>query len=136
MPTRRKNLSPALMTKSAELALAVPQVMAHRLTRMALAGPHPSARDQREFSRMCAEKAQAFGASWSAMGAQALQAQQQLAAGWLSSGLGGPRAMAAWSSTLAEQWQQAALGVLGQGLAPVHRAATANAKRLRRTKLR
>jgi len=32
--------------------------------------------------------------------------------------------------------QKAALGVIGSGLAPVHRKAVANAKRLGRTKLR
>ncbi|WP_019700724.1 hypothetical protein [Paracidovorax oryzae] len=36
---------------------------------------------------------------------------------------------------LARQWQDAAAGVLGKGLVPVHRAAVANARRLARTPL-
>jgi hypothetical protein len=37
---------------------------------------------------------------------------------------------------VAAQVQSAALGVLGKGLAPIHRKAVANARRLARTKLR
>jgi hypothetical protein len=42
--------------KLAELALAAPQVVAHRLTSMALAGPVLSARDCKEFAGMVREK--------------------------------------------------------------------------------
>ncbi|QLQ33160.1 MAG: hypothetical protein HZT40_17955 [Candidatus Thiothrix singaporensis] len=37
----------SIPTMTAEMALAVPQVVAHRLTRMALAGTTPSVRDQK-----------------------------------------------------------------------------------------
>ncbi len=40
------------------------------------------------------------------------------------------------ASSVAIQLQDAALGILGKGLGPVHRKAVANAKRLARTKLR
>src|SRR3954454_21310068 len=50
-----------------ELALAVPQVIAHRVGRAALAGPFPSPRDRRELQRMGAEKVAAFYESWNAM---------------------------------------------------------------------
>jgi hypothetical protein len=42
--------------KSGELAAAATQVVAHRVTRMVLAGPNPSARDRNEFKRMVGEK--------------------------------------------------------------------------------
>lgn len=116
-----------LSTQMSELALAAPQVVAHRLTRMALAGAQPSARDRREFARMSSEKRAAFNESWLAMGLQAWRVQQQMAlAFWQAAWM--PWAGARLPS--ATQWQSAALGVLGQGLKPVHRRAVANAKRL------
>lgn len=115
-----------LPLQMAELALAVPQVVGHRLTRLALAGAAPSARDRREFQRMGAEKAAAFGESWLAMWMQAAQAQQRLALAMVT-GMALPSTAAL---------TRAGLGVLGQGLAPVHRRAMANAKRLQRTRLK
>ena len=133
LPRKRANRS--LAAKTAELAVAVPQVVAHRMTRMALAGAKPSARDRKEFARMVAEKNAAFGESWKAMAAQAAIANQALAVSTLRAFLAvaqGRRPTAA----SAAQLQKAALGVLGKGLAPVHRKAVANAKRLARTKIR
>ena len=139
MPTRRKRASPSLARKTAELAVAVPQVVAHRLARMALAGPQLSPRDRKEFERMVAEKNAAFAASWTAMAWQAARAQQSLAASWMaafSAASRGSRPSPAASSTSARRWHDATVGVLGKGLAPVHRTAVANARRLARTKLR
>lgn len=119
--------SAALARRSAELALAVPQVVAHRLTRMALAGPVPSARDQREFTQMVSEKGVAFQQSWQAMALAGWQAQQSLAAAWWRACTG--LAVRPALPVLAAE-------VLGKGLAPVHRKAVANARRLSRTKLR
>ena len=136
MPTRRKRLSPSLAWKAAELAVAVPQVVTHRVTRMALAGPKLSPRDRKEFERMVAEKNAAFAASWVAMAQQAALAQQSLATSWMASFLGAGRGRQPSATASARQWQAAALGVLGKGLAPVHRKAVANARRLARTKLR
>jgi hypothetical protein len=51
---------------------------------------------------------------------------------WVPTLLGQPSSAA----SVARQVQSAALGVLDKGLAPVHRKAVANAKRLARTKLR
>ena len=135
MPTRRHRHAQTLAMKTAELAWAAPQVVAQRLARIAAAGPRPSARDRREFQRMSAEKTAAFAESWNAMAQQAARANQALAASFWRT---------AWSPlTLAQLsmnaalLQSAALGVLSKGLAPVHRTATANAKRLaRRTKRR
>src|SRR4051812_38266038 len=80
MATRRSRVSRSLATQAAELALAVPQVVAHRVTRMALSSAKPSPRDRREFERMVAEKNIAFGESWKAMATHAALANQVLAA--------------------------------------------------------
>jgi hypothetical protein len=136
MPSRRTRKTQSIVTQAVELAFAVPQVVAHRVTRMAVAGPTLSARDRKEFQRMGAEKTAAFGESWNAMTLQALHAHQALAASffrafWSPSLKGRPSA-----SAVAARLQSAALDVLGKGMAPVHRKAVANAKRLARTKLR
>ena len=136
MPARRKRVSPSLAWKAAELAVAVPQVVAHRVTRMALAGPKLSPRDRKEFERMVAEKNAAFAASWTAMAWQAALSQQTLAASLMTSFLAAGRGRKASPAASAMQWQRAAVGVLGKGLAPVHRKAVANARRLAKTKLR
>lgn len=123
MPRRRVK---PISVQMAELAFAAPQVVAHRVTRMALAGASPSARDRREFHQMGAEKLAAAGEAWFAMWVQALHAQQQLALGAMKT--------AALPSTAS--LTRAGLGVLGQGMAPLHRRAVANAKRLARTRLK
>ena len=137
MPARRRRPPASLSAKTAELALAVPQVVAHRLLRMAQAGPHLSPRDRKEFARMIAEKNSAFGESWNAMALQALQSQRAFAAALAlaATPTRSTRASPA-AHALATQLQRATLAVIGKGLAPVHRRAVANAKRLARTRLR
>jgi len=124
--------SPATGLKMMELAVAVPQVMAHRLSRMALAGASPSARDRREFGRMGSEKVAAFQESWLAMFMHAALAQQRLALGWWR--------MLAWpwsgGHDLLGEAGRAGHATLHQGLLPVHRRAVANARRLAKTPLR
>lgn len=139
MTTRRGKRTKPIATiaaKTAELALATPQVVAHRVARMAIAGPSPSKRDRREFELMVNEKSAAFFESWNAMTTQALRANQAIALSFFRS-LWSP---SFWvnpsASPVAKQLQGAALGVVDKGLAPVHRKAVANAKRLARTKLR
>ncbi len=137
MTVRRPRSSRSLSAKTAELALAVPQVVAHRLLRMAHAGPQLSARDRKEFTRMIAEKNSAFGESWNAMALQTLQSQRAFAASLAIAALKPPSSRAGPAAqALAAQLHQAALAVLGKGLSPVHRRAVANAKRLARTRLR
>lgn len=126
MVTRKHRPMPSLPWQLAELAFAVPQVMGHRITRMALAGVRPSARDRREFNRMGAEKTEAFTESWIAMAMAAAVAQQQFTLG-LMSGSVWP-----WGA----DWARTAHAVLGTGLAPVHRRALANARRLGAARLR
>jgi len=112
----------------------VPQVVAHRTLRMASAGATPSARDQREFWLMGYEKVLAFNQSWWAMGAEAMRIYQEMAmsmvrASWFP-----------WMTPLpgfrsgAAQLHRAAMNVASKGVAPIHRTATANAKRLSRSR--
>ena len=124
----RKSIS--LATKAAQLAFAVPQVMSHRLTRMALAGSRPSIRDRKEFDLMSSEKSAAFMESWQAMAFRTVSAQQNLMFSWFK---------AVWMPWLGQrmtplsvmnQMQKAVLGIVTKGFAPVHRTAIANAKRL------
>ena len=129
----RRSHSTALAAKAAELAFAVPQVMAHRIGRMVLAGANPSARDRREFTRMGSEKSAAFVESWIAMATTGWRMQVDFLLSlwgigfspWL--GRGGKRAVTGVGDT-----QRAAAAILASGLAPVHRRAVANAKRLGR----
>ena len=122
MTYRGSRRTKSLIGMATELAFAVPLVMGHRLTRMAIAGPSLSARDKTEFRRMSAEKTAAFSKSWSAMGMAAMRAF--------------------WSPSLmmskpgSARMRNAALSILGKGMAPVHRTAVANAKRLARTRLK
>lgn len=134
MSRRRK--SPAVWGRLSEIALAVPQVMAHRTWRMALAGPVVSTRDAREFARMSDEKKDAFAESWAAMSWAAVQTNHSFLLSLGSAMWRAPIAGAPTAHSIALQWQRAAMGVLAEGLTPVHRRAVANARRLRGTKLR
>ncbi len=139
---RRAVQATSLSRQATELMLATPQVVAHRVSRMAAAGGAPSARDRREFHRMGAEKVEAFQESWAAMGSQAWATQLQWGASvasawsaWMRLGFnpwqpGAGLSMARAAGRNATQMQSMALGVAGKGLAPVHRRAVANAKRL------
>src|SRR3954451_15627057 len=77
MTSSRSRKHKPLHLQATELAFAVPQVVGHRLARMALAGPLPSARDRREFHGMAQEKVHAFWQSWFAMGWAMVQSMQQ-----------------------------------------------------------
>jgi hypothetical protein len=116
MPRRRSSRrSRRLATQTAQLAFAVPQVIAHRAMRMS---------DQRELARMGVEKMIAFNQSWNAMAMEAFLANQRLALSMMQS------AWNPWAFT------EAAAGILSKGMTPVRRRAVANAKRLGRTRRR
>lgn len=136
MPTRLSRKPKPAAVQAAELALAVPQVVAHRMARMALAGHRPSARDQREFQMMSDEKTAAFKESWGAMAAASMRANQQLATSVMTTVLFPWSKYSATPDVLASQYHQAAMGVLDKCMAPVHRRAVANAKRLKNTRLK
>jgi hypothetical protein len=119
--------------KAVELALAVPQVVAHRLGRAALAGASPSARDRREFQRMYAEKFAALNEAWNAMAMEMFNANMRLMMSPLAWSSPWTRAT---SSGLASTYGRTVLGIVDKGMAPFHRRAVANAKRLARTRAR
>ena len=115
-------------TQTAELALAAPQVIGHRVTRMMNAGTIPDARDVTEFSRMSSEKTAAFAESWFEMCLELMRANERLGFtlmrawwnAWFNAGFG----------RHSRELQSAALGIAAKGMEPVHRAVVANAKRL------
>ena len=119
--------------KAAEFGLAVPYVVGHRLSRLAGAGLLPSARDRREFQLMGVEKIAAFSESWFAMSMAIWQANLALGSSMLAvtatPWLGGPAAQAGF---WARHWQSTMAAVLDKGFEPIHRTATANARRLKR----
>lgn len=116
-----------LAAKTGEMLTASQQVIAARTTRMAHAGARPTQADRREMGLMVGEKLDAF--SRSAMHfATAWGPTWQLLA---------TQAARAWMGMAMSLWR-AAPQALGAALAPVHRTATANARRLgpRRTRRR
>ncbi len=81
---------------------------------------------------MGAEKMAAFYESWNAMLIEIFRSNLALSL-WLARFFWFRWPVASRSSrTAASRFQQAALAVLAKGVAPVHRRAVANAKRLRR----
>jgi hypothetical protein len=132
MPTHRNRNAQSFAAKTVGLAFAAPQVIAHRLARMAASGPTLSARDRKEFQLMATEKVDAVKESWNAMALQTIRTNQALAAGFSRSFWAGGHGPA----RIAADLQNAVLGILNKGIAPAHRKATANAKRLAPTKRR
>jgi hypothetical protein len=116
-----------------ELYAAVPNVVAHRVARMAAAGLTPDSDHWQETWLMSSEKVSAFNESWLAMWSQALRSQQEIALASIRN-FGSPTWGMQSVGQSVQAMQSAALGVMGQGLAPVHRRALANAKRLAQTK--
>ena len=128
-----------------EMMIAAPQVVAHRTTRMLMAGNTPTARDSREFKTMGDEKITAFAESWQAMASQAMTSQMQLATTltqmafkqssvWWSP-FGASRGMSTADMTqLGQQMQSAAMQIASKGMAPVRKRAVANAKRLKKVR--
>jgi hypothetical protein len=129
MAVRRTRSSKAAK-QAVELAFAVPQVIAHRMSRMAAAGTRPSARDQREFWMMGFEKVLAFNQSWWAMFAEAGRINQQIMASMLRAAWFPWMTQAPRFPPSAARLQRAAIDIATKGVAPIHRRAVANAKRL------
>ena len=129
MPSSRKS---STASKVAGIAVAAPQVIAHRVARMALAGPTPDARDRREFATMVLEKQWAFAQRCMAWHTAVLSWQMQ----WLKACMSGDYAGAL--SRMFTPLPLAAAGekAMSQALEPVRRKAVANAKRLAMTPLK
>ena len=143
-----------LAAKSFETMCASAQVIAHRTSRMAMAGHSPSARDRREFALMGQEKLEAGAKSAQAMAADMMTMGQSWGAtayrDWLRNyaalaSLANSRntsQMIARQAALAQALGQSALGMANaatsatrltqRGLKPIHARAVANAKRLGR----
>lgn len=122
-------------SKAADIAVAAPQVIAHRVTRMALAGPLPDARDRKEFTGMVQEKQLAFAQSFVAWNTAVLRWQMHMQMQWFSACLRGDYAKA-----FNQLFSPLPLAVAGekaaaQALEPVRRKAVSNAKRLAKTPL-
>lgn len=140
------------VTAAGEMFAATAQVVGHRTTRMAFAGPIPSERDRNEFSLMSEEKKEAASESLQAFGLGFLNLALEVAVDtsshvWATSAA----AVALASSQSPSQWieRHAALNglaaevpanplrlanraarVMQDSLSPIHHRATANAKRL------
>jgi hypothetical protein len=123
-----------------EMWMAVPQVIAMRIARFASAGIFPGARDRKEFALMRQEKLAAFSESASAMTTQFYRMNQEIALNgirqwwsiwtkpWLALGSHAPRKRVIAPPLLPSP--AAVARVAEKGLAPIHRRATRNARRL------
>jgi hypothetical protein len=128
-----------LIEQATELMLAAPQVIALRVAGMMAGGTRPDAKARREYHRMGLEKVVAFEQSAMAMTLQMVRVQRQWHAEWMQQ----------WIKMLATPWwsvnllalasalpnpgvQRAWFGVAQRGIAPIHRRATANLRRLRK----
>ncbi|WP_018714784.1 polyhydroxyalkanoate granule-associated phasin [Brachymonas chironomi] len=121
-----------LARQTAQLSAATPQVIAHRVGRMATSGIAPRADDLQEFNRMYVEKVAAFSESWQAMGLQAMQSQFRMMSTWMGAFARPGNWMHPWAGNaqLSEQWQKSMLDIMSSGMKPVHGRAVANARRL------
>jgi hypothetical protein len=115
-----------------ELGLAVPEVIAYRTARAALAGLSPSPRDRAEFHRMSSEKIAAFYESWNAMFLAMYRANMNV----FTSLPAWSTPWTAWPGMASARAQRAAMDIFTSGMAPLHQRAVANAKRLRRVNRR
>lgn len=142
-----------LAFKSGEMLLASAQVIGHRTQRMALAGPTPNARDQREFTLMGEEKIVAAAESAQAMAMSMMNLSQQVGTLAFRQMLTGATAMMSLASSrttvqsvarqarlvrdtmgnsavATSQLATSAARLIKKGLKPVHSRAKGNAKRL------
>lgn len=132
MPLQRRRRSRSVAAQAIQLGIAAPQVVAHRIARMAAAGTPLSVRDSAEFRRMGIEKLAAANEAWAAMAGQACVENQKLALSFLQS-LWFPW-LRPTPRSVSRRVGKAAARVLGAGLGPVRRRAVANARRLGRRK--
>ena len=140
MARKRRTITaaPPALAKAFELSLAAPQVIALRSMMMLSPASAGSTRTAQEVVRMSAEKLQAWQESMTAMGAQMQRAQQEWALGamrqWWSAWLTPWQLPRSAPAPGAAEIQRTVARVMHSGLTPVHRRATANARRLTRKK--
>ena len=156
MRRKRRSSNTRTLTRMTELAIAAPQVVATRGARMLAAGSTPGKADLAEFSNMWTEKGAAFWESLFAMSTQMAKANQEYArmaaiqwwrlcttpwwfglvrptVGFAASLPRIPTLLPVPSST---QRNRAVVRLVDAALGPVHKRATANARRLARTRKR
>lgn len=130
-----------LATQSTEMLLASGEVIAQRSQRMAAMGPNPDTGDRREMQRMVDEKVSAANESVQAMSSRAAGLYQASMLQWFDlmgrqtaamAGIGRAPRLDTSTRVVAAKASQAAVQITTAGLAPFHRRATANAKRLRK----
>lgn len=125
-----------VLAQLTSLSVAAPQVIAHRLGRMAASGPLPSAEDQQEFVGMVVEKPMAFAQGWQAMLSAGAQAQHDWWTSWsralMTPGAPTPAQAVQLVHDAGHSGLNAGLDMLSQGLDPIERKAAANARRLAR----
>jgi hypothetical protein len=132
MTIRRRRKSKSLAAQTFDLGIAAPQVIAHRLARMASAGTTLSARDRAEFQRMGMEKIAAVTEAWTAMATQAFLENQEFALRFMQSLWFPWMRPTPTAKSVSRKLNRAAMRTLGKVLVPVRRRAVANAKRLGR----
>jgi len=133
MPTRRRKPK-SFAVQTFEVGIAAPQVIAHRLAGMARANIAPSALSTTELHRMGAEKIAAINEAWAAMVTQAILENQKFALRFMQSLRWPWMCPTCTMKAVPRQLSRAAESILGKGMAPVHRRAVANARRLGRNK--
>jgi hypothetical protein len=117
-----------------ELSMAAPQVIAHRVARIARAGARPTAADRKEILRMSSEKMVSFYQGWSALWMHAFVAQVQFATAMSASALGGSGGKRNSLGRPFAELPAVMARILSAGIAPIHTRAVANARRLARRK--
>lgn len=127
-----KHSSTSVARQHLELAWAAPQVIAHRTARMLAAGAAPNARDAAEFTRMFTEKTAAFSQGWFASWAAMAWAPYKVSMEVLGAGALLARGGTMDLEPFSRAWRGQGWGIAGSAIAPVHRAAVANARRLNR----
>jgi hypothetical protein len=138
-PRRRRGTSSdafALASASAELALASLRVIDARAPMIVAAARDPMRGNYAELARMVSEKPLAFAQGAAAAGpawlAMAAESNRYLAQAWKTPRLSLAPALEASLGAMAFWGRMMSLGVAWQSamLAPIHAAATANARRL------
>lgn len=141
-----------LAWKIGEMSMASAQVIAHRTTRIARAGPNPNIRDRRELARMSLEKVEATTESARAIAAHLATTNLDLGARAFSQMLSATAALMSLAASrgagqfvtrqakLAQTLSRSALAaselsdatarLARGGLKPIHARVTANARRL------
>lgn len=127
----------------AETVTASHAVISRRSAIFGSAVQSPASADHAELSRMMPEKMKAFGASGASMGRDMMAIQSalmheamQLGMMAMTGRLPGAGALAERGANLAVNTMTLGAAMGARSLAPIHRAATANARRLKRAKRR